>query len=400
MKHLLTALCCLAAGLAQADYTKIANNGWALPATAALGPGPFDWACTRDNVTNLTWEVKTSDGGLRDQNKTYTNYDDVYDPGGVKNAAGNSLGFVNAVNAAGLCGRNDWRRPTNDELLGLVDTNNFPTIDATYFPNTPAWLFWSGSPIPGDPENAWHVPFYGGYDYWGDRGNANHVRLVRAGQLIDHFDLAVTPTGAGAGSVVIGGLDATCFRGGGAILGVCTARPANGATVTLTATAAPGSTTTWGGDCAGTSGATCTLTMDASKTVTVDFSAPVATRAVLIDPDTPATLYAALDGAGVYVSSNDGASWSAANPQPGNLNLKALARKSGTPLYAGGDGGVFKSTNGGASFSACGGLPGNPKVLSLSLGTGGKLYAGTEAGVFASTDQCAAWSAINNGLPN
>jgi len=40
------------------DYTKIANDGSVLPASATLGPNPGDWACTRDNVTGLVWEVK------------------------------------------------------------------------------------------------------------------------------------------------------------------------------------------------------------------------------------------------------------------------------------------------------------------------------------------------------
>ena len=30
--------------------------------------------CVQDNVTGLMWEVKTTDGGLRDWTKTYTNY--------------------------------------------------------------------------------------------------------------------------------------------------------------------------------------------------------------------------------------------------------------------------------------------------------------------------------------
>ena len=400
MKRLLTALCCLTSGLAQADYTKIANNGSELSASAALGSGPFDWACTRDNVSGLVWEVKANDGGLRDQNQTYSNYDDIYDPSNLKFDASNSLGFTNGVNAAGLCGKTDWRRPDIGELQGLVVTGSTPTIDATYFPNTPAAYFWSGSPATGLAGEAWYVRFFHGSSGTISRGNAAHVRLVRAVQSVEHVDLAVTLTGVGAGDVMIEGINARCIRLTGVTGGACAVRPATGVTITLSATAAFGSVAAWGGDCSGTSGVTCNLTMDANKTVTVDFSPPVATRAVLIDPDAPATLYAALDGVGVYVSSNDGASWSAANPQPSNLNLKALARKSGTPLYAGGDGGVFKSTNGGASFSACGGLPGNPKVLSLSLGTGGKLYAGTEGGVFASADQCTAWSAINNGLPN
>jgi len=50
------------AGAKGFDYTKIANNGAALAAGAALGANPTDWACTRDNRAGLTWEVKTASG--------------------------------------------------------------------------------------------------------------------------------------------------------------------------------------------------------------------------------------------------------------------------------------------------------------------------------------------------
>src|SRR5690606_34936481 len=62
------------AGSAGFDYTKIANDGSELPPDAALGSGPGDWACTRDNVTGLVWEVKTDDGGQRDKDWLYTWY--------------------------------------------------------------------------------------------------------------------------------------------------------------------------------------------------------------------------------------------------------------------------------------------------------------------------------------
>ena len=59
-------------------YTKIANNGLRLPDSATLGTNPTDWACTKDNNTGLVWEVKTTDGGLRDMNYYYANYDKIY----------------------------------------------------------------------------------------------------------------------------------------------------------------------------------------------------------------------------------------------------------------------------------------------------------------------------------
>ncbi len=49
------------------SYTKIANDGSELSADAILGTNPKNWACTKDNKTGLTWEVKTDDDGLRDK---------------------------------------------------------------------------------------------------------------------------------------------------------------------------------------------------------------------------------------------------------------------------------------------------------------------------------------------
>lgn len=122
--------------------------------------------CVQDNITGLMWEVKTADGGLRDGSNTYTN--------------SGAVGFRNSVNSQTLCGYSDWRLPTADELQSLVDYGVAypgPTIDTTWFPNTPGYVFWS-SPYGG----AWNVNFFNG-EVGQDNGNSSyHVRLVRAGQ--------------------------------------------------------------------------------------------------------------------------------------------------------------------------------------------------------------------------
>jgi CRP-like cAMP-binding protein len=71
------------------------------------------WACVRDKVTGLIWEVKTDDGGLRDMHNTYTIYGD--------GRSGDASELVATVNAAGLCGANDWRLPSRLMLHSLVD---------------------------------------------------------------------------------------------------------------------------------------------------------------------------------------------------------------------------------------------------------------------------------------
>jgi hypothetical protein len=152
-----------------------------------------------DNVTGLMWEVKDPvAGSLRDWAKTYTNYDSttsaqfwngtayVNPTQADINAATNSIGFKNSVNASGLCGYNDWRLPTADELQSIVDYSvafPVPTIDATWFPNTQGNIYWSASPNVGNPALAWVVDFFNGnVSSDGFRDSSSYVRLVRAGQ--------------------------------------------------------------------------------------------------------------------------------------------------------------------------------------------------------------------------
>ena len=185
------------AGTKGFDYTKIANNGATLAAGAALGAAATDWACTQDNITGLTWEVKTPSGGggLRDSAHTYTWYSSnaATNGGNVGTANGgtctNGTGcdtekFVADVNAAALCTYADWRMPTQRELLTLVYADgSSPSIDPTYFPNTVASDFWSGSSYVPSPSYAWGVDFYVGGAGAGNKANSYYVRLVRGGQF-------------------------------------------------------------------------------------------------------------------------------------------------------------------------------------------------------------------------
>ena len=175
------------------DFSKIANDGAALPDSAALGSGASDWACTRDNVTGLMWEVKAT-AGLRSQSHSYTWYDSnsASNGGSAGTSSGGSCAtsgrcdtekFVADVNAAGLCGHSDWRLPRYPELLSIVDYGRVnPAIDPTWFPNTPASDFWSASAYAGNSYYAWYVHFSLGFAGSYVKYDGFQVRLVRAGQ--------------------------------------------------------------------------------------------------------------------------------------------------------------------------------------------------------------------------
>jgi hypothetical protein len=269
------------------SYSKIAHSGADLPDSALLGSGAGDWACTRDNATGLVWEIKTTDGGLRDRNKRYTNYDDATQAqktvGGVNvnptqaeiDAASNSIGLVNAVKASALCGFSEWRMPSRDELSGLVVPAVSPTINSTFFPNTSSSYFWSGSPTPtiraarGACSSAMVV-------YSSSRGYDGSVRLVRGGQSFGSFLLSLSSTGSGSGTLSADAGSFNCASSAGTNSGVCSDRLASGVLVTLTARPELGSTfAAWGGACSGAS-PTCTLKIDATKNVTARFNGSTA----------------------------------------------------------------------------------------------------------------------------
>ncbi len=180
------ALVKIGGGEAGFDFTKLDNSGNALPASAAT------WACVRDNVTGLVWEVKTDNGGLHDKDNSYTwyNTDSNTNGGNAGTQNGGTCpagtgncdtgGFVAAVNSAGLCGQSDWRLPTREELrtIANLSTTN-PAIDAAYFPNTLSEFYWSSLPDANWSGVALGVSFDYGYDNENTKNDSYFVRLVR-----------------------------------------------------------------------------------------------------------------------------------------------------------------------------------------------------------------------------
>jgi photosystem II stability/assembly factor-like uncharacterized protein len=119
-----------------------------------------------------------------------------------------------------------------------------------------------------------------------------------------------------------------------------------------------------------------------------------------IDPQNPATLYAAIrDGyssvqTGVFKSTDGGATWSAANiglPSPPAIEQLVIDPLTPTTLYAvSSAGGIYKSTDGGGTWS---GLP-NAGIYRMAIDprTPTTLYASRSDGIYKSTDGGGSWA--------
>jgi hypothetical protein len=82
----------------------------------------------------------------------------------------------------GLGGHDDWRLPSQTELLSIVDytiATPGPTIDLGAFPGTPANFFWSSTPVVGSSTLAWGVDFATGGVNNGLTSSTVDVRCVR-----------------------------------------------------------------------------------------------------------------------------------------------------------------------------------------------------------------------------
>jgi len=153
-------------------YTLLDAKGKTTPANAR---------CASIHSSGLTWELKTDDNSAHDK-------DNMYRWGGTGAEKTGTIFFddwnslLSAANTEKLCGFEDWRAPTIEELKTLVtNTDKKPVIDTTIFPLTLAVPYWSVSVYQNYPEHAQTVDFGSGASnyYNGFRGDRLPLRLVR-----------------------------------------------------------------------------------------------------------------------------------------------------------------------------------------------------------------------------
>lgn len=220
------------------DFTRICGNGDEEGSGTCpngltandIGAGSAQWACTRDNVTGRTWELKTGDGGLQDVDWAYTWYStDAGSNGGNAGAQTPSIdpescgselancnteeyaAALNALNGGtGLCGYTDWRLPFPDESVSIIDYGATPNgnesgpephIDLAYFPYVKSVLalghyYWTATSSAEDPTTAWTSPFHLRFTPKVPKSGSQPVMLVR-GQYPSHaLSLADSPSTA------------------------------------------------------------------------------------------------------------------------------------------------------------------------------------------------------------
>jgi hypothetical protein len=125
--------------------------------------------------------------------------------------------------------------------------------------------------------------------------------------------------------------------------------------------------------------------------------------AFAIDPLVPETIYAGVDRGGIYKSANGGGTWTAVNSGLTALNVRTIAIHPTTPatIYAGTGSGIYKTTNGGTTWTSTstGLFDPNINVLVLDPRNPNTLYAATNSvGIFRSTTGGSFWFAANGGL--
>ncbi len=103
------------------------------------------------------------------------------------------------------------------------------------------------------------------------------------------------------------------------------------------------------------------------------------------------SLFAGIDGGGVFLSTNNGTTWTPANSGLPDAYVNCLT-VTGTNLLAGTDTGVFLSTNNGTSWTATGLTNNDVNAFAVS---GTNLFAAAyPGGVFLSTNNGTSWTAL------
>ncbi|AWB67205.1 hypothetical protein C2869_12500 [Saccharobesus litoralis] len=181
------------------DFTKLDANG------DEINNGTH--TCIRDNVTELIWEVKTTTG-YRSYNSTFSwrntdtatsgNSEGLANGGSCTTEVGvltscDTEAYVTAINTVGLCGANDWRLPTMQELTSIFNFGRLGDRFARDVDGSELWpehasdsvLYWTSQPsafgigTTDTAPNAWMIDSVTGNDFARLKSTPGRIILVR-----------------------------------------------------------------------------------------------------------------------------------------------------------------------------------------------------------------------------
>ncbi|MBF0265785.1 MAG: DUF1566 domain-containing protein [Gammaproteobacteria bacterium] len=88
--------------------------------------------------------------------------------------------YVKQMNENSMCGFQDWRLPSREELRSIVNYGkSMPSIDQHVFPNTVSAPYWTSTRYINNRFSVWTVNFEHGSDNTQEKHRAISVRLVR-----------------------------------------------------------------------------------------------------------------------------------------------------------------------------------------------------------------------------
>jgi hypothetical protein len=150
------------------DFTKIGNDGVAVPQSAGFGSQAGQYICIRDNVTGLLWNLTLP--GINLPSGLSIQWGDG-NPATNGGFAGGTLPGVQdtgtmifSINNAQNCGRSNWRLPTVREMLSTLrisyGNDCGATVGAPEF-GWPAGHYWTSQTVVGDVGSAYAVAIGG-----------------------------------------------------------------------------------------------------------------------------------------------------------------------------------------------------------------------------------------------